>query len=316
MALPSWLNGNRAEVGELKAKQALSHALLLMGKDGGGQHLLANQIAFDILCDQKQAKKACGECHSCRLNVSKTHPDYHILDGREGTIKVDQIRQIIAKVATSPQVSHAKVVVLAQASSMNINAANAVLKALEEPPQGTYFILTGDATSQLIATVRSRCLLVNLPEPSSHEVDEWFNGIELEDDVSSIKWVTQQPFTLYQLAKTGRSLLYKDIVNNIGQYLKNEVPADLVLTKLDNKNSADFVFAFSALFHQCICYSTGARIPSQEAIEPTLNLLIGRLGIHKLMDCFARLQALNNKTQKTNLNLQMQLKSELIYWLS
>lgn len=314
--LPVWLEGNRLEMGVLKANQALSHALLLMGKDGGGQHILAQQTAFDILCDQKELNEACGVCHSCRLNQSSTHPDYHLLDGREGTIKVDQIRQIITKVATSPQVSHAKVVVLMQAASMNINAANAVLKALEEPPKGTFFILTADASSQLIATVRSRCLMVKLPEPSINQVDEWFDKLALEEDISNIKWVTQQPYTLYQLAKTGRSLLYKDIPENLVQYLRGEMTADLVLTKLDAKNSADYLYAFSALFHQCVCYSTGASVPSQEYIQPALDGLLSRLGIHKVMDCFSRLQSLNNKTQKTNLNLQIQLKSELIYWLT
>ncbi len=315
-ALPKWLHANQLEIGTLKANQALSHALLLMGKDGGGQHVLANQIAIDILCDQKHLNKACGECHSCRLNESSTHPDFHLLDGREGTIKVDQIRQIITKVATSPHVSHAKVVVLAQAASMNLNAANAVLKVLEEPPKGTFFILTADASSQLIATVRSRCLLVNLPQPSVQQVVEWFEGVELEDDVASIKWVTQQPYTLYQMAKSGRSLLYKDIPENVRQYLDGNMSADLVLSKLDSKNSADYVYAFSALFHQCICYSTGASVPSQDDIKSVLDALLTRLGIHKVMDCFTRLQSLNDKTQKTNLNLQIQLKSELIYWLS
>lgn len=314
--LPKWLEANRLEIGVLKASESLSHALLLMGKDGGGQHLLANQIAIDILCDNKHMNKACGDCHSCRLNQSSTHPDYHLLDGQEGTIKVDQIRQIIGKVATSPQVSHAKVVVLAQAASMNINAANAVLKALEEPPKGTFFILTADASSQLIATVRSRCLLVNLPAPSPDQIDEWFEGVELEDDITSIMWVTQQPFALFKLAKSGRSLLYKDMPENVTQYLSGNMSADLVLSKLDSKNSADYVFALSALFHQCIYYSTGATVPNQNDIKPTLDALLTRLGIHKVLDCFARLQSLNDKTQKTNLNLQIQLKSELIYWLS
>lgn len=314
--MPVWLQPSQKEIGELKSKQALSHALLLMGKDGGGQHVLATQLAYDLLCDQKHFATACGECHSCRLNQSATHPDYHFLDGREGVIKVDQIRQIIAKVATSPQVSHAKVVILAQASSMNINAANAVLKALEEPPSGTFFILTADASSQLIATVRSRCLLINLPEPSHEQSDIWLDQLELEDDVTDIRWVTKQPFTLFQLAKSGKSLLYKDIPNNLAQYLKGEMSADLVLSKLDAKNSADFLTAFSALFHQCICYSTGAQVPNQDQILVCMDALLGRLGIHKLMDCFARLQNLNDKTHKTNLNLQIQLKSELIYWLS
>jgi DNA polymerase-3 subunit delta' len=314
--LPEWLDASRLEIGVLKSNQSLSHALLLMGKDGGGQHILAHKIAIDILCDKKESESACGECHSCRLNEASSHPDYHLLDGREATIKVDQIRQIIGKVATSPQVSHAKVVVLAQAASMNINSANAVLKALEEPPQGTFFILTADAASQLIATVRSRCLLVNLPAPSPQQIDAWFDGVELEDDISSIMWVTQQPYTLFQLAKSGRSLLYKDIPENVTQYIKGDMTADLVLSKLDSKNSAEYVFAFSALFHQCIYYSTGALVPSQDIIKPTLDALLTRLGIHKIMDCFTRLQSLNDKTQKTNLNLQLQLKAELIYWLS
>eukprot|EP00487_Bulimina_marginata_P012908 TRINITY_DN9525_c0_g1_i1.p1 TRINITY_DN9525_c0_g1~~TRINITY_DN9525_c0_g1_i1.p1 ORF type:complete len:107 (-),score=6.74 TRINITY_DN9525_c0_g1_i1:253-573(-) len=94
-------------------------------------------------------------------------------------------------------------------------------------------------------------------------------------------WVTQQPYTLFQLAKSGRSLPYKDIPENVTQYIKGDMTADLVLSKLDSKNSAEYVFAFSALFHQCIYYSTGALVPSQDIIKPTLDALLTRLGIHK-----------------------------------
>lgn len=312
--LAPWLCTAKADIVELKQRESLSHALLLLGRDGGGHYHLANLSAQDLLCQHLTQSSACGECHSCQLMKAQTHPDFHFLDGRNETIKVDQIRHILQKVATKPQIGKAKVVFLAQAASMNTNAANAILKALEEPPKETFFLLTSDANSPLLPTIRSRCVLMSLPIPTEREKLAWFNDLgEIETgDLSKLFWVTEEPFTLLNIIKAGKTEIYTKLPLQLKDYLESRCSADDLLANFDIKHNRDFLNALSALMHHCICYSTGKMTPNLEVLRPTFDLLLSRLGIHKIMNAFQRLQSLVHNTGKTNLNMQMQIKAELV----
>jgi len=314
--LVPWLHDSRVDIIQLKKQQSLSHALLLMGRDGGGHHQLAECLGRDILCQNTESDRACGECHSCHLVAANTHPDFHLLDGREESIKVDQIRSILGKITTKPQIGNSKFVFLAQASSMNVNAANAILKVLEEPPAETFFILTSDATARLLPTIRSRCMLMKLPSPSESETKKWLEQLNLTEDLSSVFWVTQEPFTLSALAQSNKLLIYKELPNNLCRYLLGDCSIDDVLAKLDSKNNIDFIRGMLALSHQCICYSTGEKNPNIEVLQECFDTLLAKLGIHKIIQCFQRLQELVDNSHKTHLNMQLQLKSELIFWRS
>jgi len=102
-----------------------------------------------------------------------THPDFRVLDGEASTIKVDQVRLLVKQINQKPQIGQNKVVLITHAQAMNINAANAVLKALEEPAPRTYFVLTSSQSTSLLPTIRSRCLLVSVPTPTVDDVKQW-----------------------------------------------------------------------------------------------------------------------------------------------
>lgn len=311
--LAPWLQSSKNKIFHLKQQQTLTHALLLMGQDGGGHHHLANDCASDILCQKPVESGACGHCHSCQLMQANTHPDFHILDGRSDTIKVDQIREVLKKVTTKPQIGTNKVVFLAQASSMNINASNAILKALEEPPEETFFILTSDANASLLPTIRSRCMLMKLPSPTEEESSAWLGTLSTEKNLSDLLWVTKEPFTLFDLATSDKDVIYQTMPENLYLYLTGQSNVDDFLAKLDNKNSLDFAKALLAIMHQCICYSTGHAVPNLDKLQQCFDLILNQLGIHHLMLSFQRLQKLVSDMGKTHLNMQLQLRAELLF---
>ncbi|MFG1488548.1 DNA polymerase III subunit delta', partial [Oceanospirillum sp. HFRX-1_2] len=119
----------------------LPHALLLAGEEGIGKYHLARAMAAYLLCRQP-AETACGECASCALFHAGTHPDLmEVMPESEGKqIKIEQIRKLQTFANKTAQQGGFRVVVLQPADAMNINAANALLKNLEEPGNNVLFI--------------------------------------------------------------------------------------------------------------------------------------------------------------------------------
>lgn len=147
----------------------LPHALLLQGRPGLGKHDFAVQLAQALLCEQPRNGVACGHCHACRLFAAGTHPDISsvgLVDDAK-SITVDQIRALGDFLALRPHTAARKVVMISPAEAMNINAANSLLKLLEEPPLGSMLLLVTSHPARLPATIRSRCarLLFRLPAP-------------------------------------------------------------------------------------------------------------------------------------------------------
>lgn len=176
-------------------RSRLSHALLFAGPGGVGKSSLATWLAQLLLCGEGVSPTApCGNCHACKLFSAGSHPDLHVVlpdalaksaqsllaryaqrytgedKGKEGkesaAIRVDQIRTLIANSQTRPQIARSKVVILSPAESLNTNAANSLLKLLEEPPPDTFLILIADTPGRLPATIHSRCtkIVFSLPE--------------------------------------------------------------------------------------------------------------------------------------------------------
>ncbi len=161
--------------GALAARATWPHALLLAGPRGMGKRTLALNLARGLLCESPRADGlACGTCASCGFVAAGQHPDLQLLelfetdDGETRAvteIKVDRIRALIDWAQLTGHRGRAKVAVIAPAEAMNPNAANALLKTLEEPPPATFLILVAHQAGRVPATLRSRCRRFPAPQP-------------------------------------------------------------------------------------------------------------------------------------------------------
>ncbi len=161
-----------------RAEGVLAHALILSGSEGMGKWDFALQLAWSFLCvgEGKPASGvACGQCKSCKLNRAETHPDLVFCQPEEKSrfIKVDQVRAISDFVARSPQTGSMKVILMNPATALNGNAANALLKSLEEPAGNTLYLLIDDRKRTLLPTIRSRCQIVKLDQPGTSQSIDW-----------------------------------------------------------------------------------------------------------------------------------------------
>jgi DNA polymerase-3 subunit delta' len=153
----------------------LPHSLLLSGLPGVGKSLFAESLARKLLCKQSDGDKACGDCRDCHLLKAGSHPDLLLALPEEAgkQIKVDQIRRLIDFAAKTAQQGGRRVVVINPAGAMNKNAANSLLKVLEEPGEDTYLLLVNQGLAGILPTIRSRCQIHILPAPQPEEALQW-----------------------------------------------------------------------------------------------------------------------------------------------
>lgn len=175
--------------------------LLLIGRRGTGKLRFANHLARGLLCTR--GTKGCGKCTQCRQFLLGHHPDFHVLTTRSNldchddspikagerylggigkgvagrSISVDQVRALTGALVSTAHGPCAKVVLIMTADDMNPNAANALLKVLEEPTDNTFFLMGCRMPARIAATIRSRCMVVPLAVPPAPELHKYLAGL-------------------------------------------------------------------------------------------------------------------------------------------
>lgn len=173
ISMPPWLEAPCSVLRETAGRDRLSHALLIEGGPGRGGDWLAHWIAALTHC--RRAPSPCLSCPDCHRVFEGQQPDVHRISPQEDSreIRIDQIREIAAELALTRHGAGRKVAILTPADRLNRNAANALLKTLEEPTPGTLLILVATYPSRLAATIRSRCVRVRVPRAATEVALAW-----------------------------------------------------------------------------------------------------------------------------------------------
>lgn len=176
MSAPSewfWLEPAMAALRAAKAGNRLAHALLLHADPGCGGDELAIWISQLLLC--RRAAAPCGECADCRHCAAGQHPDVFGAHptGDSKQIRVEDVRALSAELSLTSHGGGYRTGIVTPADALNPQAANALLKTLEEPPPDTLLVLVSASPSRLPATVRSRCLRLRIAAPPRAATLEW-----------------------------------------------------------------------------------------------------------------------------------------------
>src|SRR5699024_6516767 len=143
-------------------KDRISHAYLLQGGRGTGKKALATLLAKTLLCPNTQGVEPCQTCNVCKRITSRNHQDVHWVEPDGRSIKIDQVQHLQKEFTYSGLESNRKVYVVTHADTLTVNAANRILKFLEEPSQQTTAIMLTENIHSIIPTVRSRCQIIDL----------------------------------------------------------------------------------------------------------------------------------------------------------
>ena len=161
----------------------VSHAYLINGEKSSGKEFIAKVFAMALQCEKGEAEP-CQECHSCKQALSDNHPDIiKVVHEKPNSISVDDIRkQVNGDVALKPYSSARKVYFIPEAEKMTVQAQNALLKTLEEPPSYAVIILLTSNVNTLLPTILSRCVTLHMkPVPDAVVRDYLCRQLQVPD---------------------------------------------------------------------------------------------------------------------------------------
>lgn len=156
------LKGAVAASRTFEESQEMTHAWVFTGPPGSGRSSAAVSFTQALICPNN----GCGTCSDCRAAASSGHPDVEIIRTEELSIKVEEVRELLTRVAWAPSMGGWRVVVIEDADRLTESAANALLKAIEEPGTRTVWLLCAPTLHDVLPTIRSRCRHLQLRTPS------------------------------------------------------------------------------------------------------------------------------------------------------
>ena len=222
--LPTWLAKYIASL----SKENLHHAYLFYGREGLGKKDLLTYVSNTILCENTNLV-SCGNCKNCKLILSNTHPDLHLILKEEGkkNISISQIINLREKIYESAFLGTNKIISIPNIESMSRDASDAILKILEEPPKDTFFIMSSNFIHQIPSTIRSRSIEIEITVPSFNECHEWLSQSYSENIDLGIELSNNRPLVAKYLMDLNilelRSTFIKDISGIIksGKHIVN-----------------------------------------------------------------------------------------------
>ena len=154
----------------------MNHAWLFTGPPGSGRSNAAMAFAAALQCEQG----GCGECHACRTTLAGSHADVSVTRTEKLSIGVDEVRDLVRRASLAPVGHRWQIMIVEDADRLTEQAANALLKSIEEPTARTVWLLCAPTVEDVLPTIRSRCRLVVLRTPSPPDVAEFLTR---HDDV-------------------------------------------------------------------------------------------------------------------------------------
>ena len=153
----------------------VSHAYIINGERNSGKEFIAKVFAMSLQCENRKNSEPCGECHSCKQALSGNHPDIiFVSHEKPNVIGVDDIRgQINGDVVIKPYQGPKKIYIMNEGEKMTVQAQNALLKTLEEPPEYAVILILTTNVDSLLPTILSRCVILNMKPVKDAQIKEF-----------------------------------------------------------------------------------------------------------------------------------------------
>ncbi|MGU1826884.1 DNA polymerase III subunit delta' [Pseudomonas aeruginosa] len=310
---------------QLGGRAQHAHAYLLYGPAGIGKRALAEHWAAQLLCQRPAAAGACGECKACQLLAAGTHPDYFVLEPEEAEkpIRVDQVRDLVGFVVQTAQLGGRKVVLLEPAEAMNVNAANALLKSLEEPSGDTVLLLISHQPSRLLPTIKSRCVQQACPLPGAAASLEWLARALPDEPAEVLEELLAlsggSPLTAQRLHGQGVREQRAQVVEGVKKLLKQQIAASQLA---ESWNSVPLPLLFDwfcdwtlgILRYQLTRDEEGLGLADMRKVIQYLGDKSGQAKVLAMQDWL--LQQRQKVLNKANLNRVLLLEALLVQWAS
>jgi DNA polymerase-3 subunit delta' len=312
-----WQSAQWQQLQNQREQQRIPHSILLSGRYGLGKADFAMALAFSLLCQRREPyAEACGQCPACLLMQAGTHPDLLYLAPEDAAkaIKVDDIRGLCKAFTLTSQYAGYKVAIIDYADNMNINAANSLLKTLEEPSKQSIIILVTSTPHRLPVTVRSRCQSVFFPTPATEQASAWLME-RISGDVAQLLSVSHgAPLQAERFAQGDTLAQRQGLMDALLATTRSQSVIERAekLSKWPNYSLLGWVYDCISDLLKLIHCGVESRLINQdyrkELIELSQKLSAARL--YSLLDQVIKFR----KEQSIPLNSQMLWEDLLISW--
>jgi DNA polymerase-3 subunit delta' len=314
----TWLARPWQQLNQARVQGRLPHALLIKGQNGVGKRMLAEQLAAALLCEQADAGgQPCGHCHSCGWLQAGTHPDLSWITPEETgkAIKIDQIRALNTALAMTSHAGRYKIAIIQPADAMNVNAANSLLKTLEEPAANTLLLLLTAVPGRLPATIRSRCQQLEVATPDADSAQRWLvaEGVDPDSSVRYLKLANGAPLQARQMANTDDSAVRDQRLEQLQAIFTGQL--DPVQTAKDwvDESERQTLEWWRVWLQELVRWQLAGQQPPEADVVHKLRQIVETVDCRQLFYISDQVtNALN--TTGSGLNRQMVLEDVLISW--
>lgn len=307
----------------LATRSRPAQALLLAGPRGVGKGALALAWARALLCEAPLTDgAACGQCPACHWFDTGGHPDFRLVTlqektGKEGetrmatAIEVDQAREAVDYVQLSTYRAGFRVVLVNPADSLNLAAANALLKVLEEPPLNTVFVLVSDQPRRLLPTIRSRCTRLDIGLPPVDQSAQWLAGQGVDDALNLLALSGGTPLDAQRWAVSGELDERRSVLEGLAR------PDQLDPVTLGDRWKAVSPQTWHNVAYKWLGDLLAVKLQGRVQFNRDFTEVLARLGekadLAKLL-ALAKTQANEGRTLAHPLNRSLQLQAWLIQY--
>lgn len=297
----------------------ISHAYILSGEAGMGRKSLAHAFALSLLCE-KGLPQPCMQCHACKQVLSGNHPDLiHVTHEKPASIGVDDIReQINDTIMVRPYSSYYKIYIVDEAEKMTVQAQNALLKTIEEPPSYAVILLLTTNPDAFLQTILSRCVQLKLKPLRDSVVKEYLiQSLQVEESQAEI-YAAFARGNLGKAIHLAESEDFKQMYEQLMKLLKGLKDGDITElldqiksfkdNNLDIRECLDFMQMW---YRDVLMYKTTKDInllifKDEFTTIKSMSTLSGYEGLEKI------LEAIDKARIRLDANVNMELAMELM----
>lgn len=315
---PGWLETGWQRLLQSYQQDRLAHALLITGQSGIGKHLLAERLAAFLLCEQAgDGGEACGQCRACAWLQAGTHPDLLSLNPEEPgkAIKIDQVRALSVELGMTSHAGRYKIAVIEPADAMNVNAANSLLKTLEEPTASTLLILLTASPGRLPATIRSRCQRLQVDAPSREQALAWLQdqGIEASVAARYLPMAGGAPLAAAEMAGSETIVLRDQRLGELLAVYSGKLDPLRAAAEWSGEHEARSLQWWQHWLQALIRWRQAGQVPGEPEVAQMLQQISETVDCKQLFELADRVtMALNSLG--SGLNRQLLLEDLLIDW--
>lgn len=309
-----------------QSRSKLHHAFLMYGRAGVGKYDFALNFSQSLLCPNKnETGYACQQCASCHWFSDESHPDFRLITPEQNDsadedvssakktkkktqISVAQIRELSDFLSlSSHQSSGLRIVLIHPAEALNLAAANALLKMLEEPAPDVVFILIAHQLQRLLPTVLSRCQKIKMPIPDQTQALDWLNGNGVSNAVQQLAYMEGSPIKVFNEQADFAHLTQIWGQLALGQKLDPQFVAPLVIAHSVETG----VIAIQKWIYDILAVKLSQQVRYHLQHANALQALAEKVNLGKLFDFQKKTNELR-KLATHPLNHELQMESLLV----